>query len=85
MSFTLNKVKHEIRSAVTYIHRNAPSVILKKSRGIGNGFVYKINNMPDEKREKIRLKLKETIKQIKPFMDEFKLLLKDIPPEKTKK
>jgi len=38
---------------------------------------YKLNNMTREDKEKMRLELRKTIKEIKPFVDEIKVLFKD--------
>lgn len=36
-----------------------------------------LNNMPAEKKEEIRLELRDAIQQAKPFIDEFRVLLED--------
>ena len=92
MKVTLNKVRHETQNIVNIVDEfksakrsyidNAPEIIIGQSRNLVNRLIYEIDNMPDEKRELIRLKLKETIKQIKPILDEFKPLLQDIPVSK---
>jgi predicted RNase H-like HicB family nuclease len=38
---------------------------------------YKLNNMTEEDKEKMKLELRKTIKEIKPFVDEIKVLFKD--------
>jgi len=38
---------------------------------------YKLNNMTREDRERMKLELRKTIKEIKPFVDEIKVLFKD--------
>ena len=95
MKVTLNKVRHETQNIVNIVDEfkrakrsyidNAPEIIIGQSRNLANRLIYEINNMPDEKKEKIRLKLRETIKQVKPFFDEFRPLLQDIPTEELKK
>ena len=72
-----NQIKQQKRSYVN----NAPEIILRELRNVANRLIYEINNMPDEKREKIRIELRKTVKQIKPFLDEFKPLFKDILTE----
>lgn len=42
----------------------------------------KLKSMPPEKKEEIRMELRETVKNIKPFVDEIKVLLEDKHDEK---
>lgn len=48
-------------------------------------YLNKLNGLPDERKEAFRLHLREGLKQIKPFVSEFKVLFKDIPTEESEK
>ena len=48
-------------------------------------YLNKLNGLPDERKEAFRVHLREALKQIKPFFDEFKVLFKDIPTEESEK
>lgn len=49
---------------------------IKSEAGI---FLRRMNEMPEGKKEALKLKLHKTIKQLKPFIDEFRSSLRDNP------
>lgn len=70
-----NKVMNKIRTE---------NIFDATKRAVGTISV-KIAAMPDEKKEELKLKLRDVIHNIKPFTDEFKVLLEDNPKNISKK
>lgn len=60
------------------------NLLIEMKREVGN-LNKKIAEMPDEKKEELRLKLRSFMQKIKPFVDEFKILLHDNPQESSKR
>ena len=81
MKVTLDKVEHETRSILSIRPENILRELLDGSCRIRDI----ISSISDERQEEIRLEVRKTIKQIKPFFDEFKPLFKDIPTKKPEK
>ncbi len=81
MNATLDKVKKETQNIINI----APEIIHQELIKEASRLRDIINNMTDERRQEIRLNLQGTVKKIKPFLDEFKPLLKDIPTKNTEK
>ena len=95
MRVTLEKVRHETQNIVNIVDEfkrakrsyidNAPEIIIGQSRNLARRLIIGIDNMPDEKKEKRRLILREAIKQAKPFFDEFRVLFQDSPTGELEK
>ena len=81
MEYTLDKVKDETRSILSIMPENTFRELLDGSCRIRD----MISNIPDERKEELKLELRKTVKEIKPFFDEFRPLFKDIPTEESEK
>ena len=81
MKVTLDKVEHETRSILSIRPENTFRELLDGSCRIRD----MISNIPDERKEELKLELRKTVKEIKPFFDEFRPLFKDIPTEESEK
>jgi len=59
----------------------------KKAHSVVTDLNNKFKSMPPERKEEIRMELRETVQNIRPFVDEFKVLLegKEDKPESRKK
>lgn len=66
-----------IESLLTYV----TSGMLLKARGLSvdftNRVITKLNAMSGEEKDELRLKIREVVRQVKPFVDEVRVLLQD--------
>ena len=72
MKVTLDEVKRETLRIVS------PDNVLRELIDESCRFREVLKNIPDERKEEIRLELRKTVKEIKPFFDEFRPLFQDI-------
>ena len=66
-------------------HFISSQYILSKVRGFGHQISKKIENMPEIRKAELKTKLHKSIEELKPFVDEFKILWENPPVEKAGK
>ena len=81
ISIVENKVTDKFLTLTNKIFEKAPREIALKSLAVGD----RLKNMPEERKAELRLKIRDTIRELKPFADEIGLLFESAEGKKSSK